>query len=175
VSERSTRFDRAAEGETPRSPGGRHLRMVVALAAMPYLTGCYEYAPVGSVSPGTGADLSVQVTDRGRIALEPQVGPEVRRINGRLLESSDTSLALSVRSVTTLRSNLSQPWSGERIAVSRNYISEIGARRLSKPRTAFMAGLLVAAAVAVSTIGIAGFGGGDASDQPGGGGEPGEQ
>jgi hypothetical protein len=120
-----------------------------------------------------GADISVGITDRGRVALSPGMGPGVRRISGRVLESTDTALVLSVTSVQYLETNVPGRWTGERVVIARDYISETGERHLSRSRSLIMAGLVLVAVIAASLIAIEGFGDDNAGDRPGGG-EPGQ-
>lgn len=101
------------------------------------------------------------------------MGPGVRRISGRVLESTDTALVLSVTSVQYLETNVPARWTGERVVIARDYISETGERRLSRSRSLIMAGLVLAAAIAASLIAIEGFGDDNPGDRPGGG-EPGQ-
>jgi hypothetical protein len=99
----------------------------------------------------------------------------VLAINGRVLESTDSALVLSVASVRYLGANAAGGnWTGERLVVGRDLVGEIGERRLSGSRTAIMAALVVAGAVAASFLGIIGFGSGDGGDRPGNG-DPGQQ
>lgn len=165
-----------ARGMPSRAVPARSLRasIAVVLLVLPQLAGCYRYVPVSSPATPVGADISVGITDRGRVALSTGMGPGVRRISGRVLESTDTALVLSVASVQYLDTNVPGRWTGERVVIARDYVSDIGERRLSRARSGIMAALLLVAVIAASLIAIEGFGDDSGSDRTGGG-EPGQQ
>jgi hypothetical protein len=121
-----------------------------------------------------GAMVSVSPTDRGRLELAPMMGSGVRRLDGRVLESTDSALVLAVTSVQLFGESEPGKWSGERVAVSRDFVSEVRERRHSRVRTGIMAGLTVVAAIAASSLAIKGFGSESGDNRPGGG-EPAQQ
>lgn len=136
---------------------------------VPQLTGCYHYVPAQSTALPAGADVSVGVTDRGRVALEEAVGPGVRSVEGRLLQRTDTSVVLSVNSVRYYDLGIAT-WEGERIEIGTAYISELRQRRLSQTRSLLAGALIAGALVAASFLAITGFGGSDVPSGPGDGG-----
>jgi hypothetical protein len=151
-----------ARGKTPRAVPVRTARAVLAaLFLVPQLTGCYTYVPLDSSARPVGTHVSVGITDRGRVALAPQVGPEVRRLNGRVLQNTDSALVLSVASVRYLEAAASERWTGERVQVSRDFLSEVAERRLSPGRTALAGGLFAAAVVVISAVSLTVLGGDD--------------
>jgi hypothetical protein len=89
-----------------------------------------------------------------------------------VLESTDTSLVLAVTSVESLGTSIPTRWTGERVTVSRDIVTDVRERRLSRSRTMIMAGILVAGAIAASLIAIAGFGSDPTPDRPPGENEP---
>jgi hypothetical protein len=152
----------------------RAIRATLALGLLiPQLTGCYHYVPVQSSDLPHGAEVSIGITDAGRMNLSERVGPGVRRIGGQVLATTDSTLVLSVRMVDYIDQNLTARWAGERLDLSRHIVREIQERRLSRSRSLFMAGLVAIATFAASKIAISGFGGERGSDRPGG--EPGQQ
>jgi len=152
----------------------RRLRASVAVGLLiPQLTGCYQYVPTSGSALSNGATVSVGVTDAGRAALSEHVGPGIRRIEGRVVSSTDSSLVLSVTAVDYIDRPVPAPWGGEQLVLSRNIVSEIREKRLSRTRSWLLAGVIAVAAVAVSQLAIDGFGGDVPSDKPGG--EPGQQ
>jgi hypothetical protein len=147
----------------------RRVRAAVAMVLLvPQLTGCFQYAPVQGVQVPTGAQVSVGLTDRGRVAMTEAVGPGVRSIEGQLLGQTDTSLVLSVSSVRYFDLGLAT-WAGERVEVGTDYIHDLRERRFSRTRT-WIAGAAVAGGlILASFIAIRGFGGDGGSDRPGNG------
>jgi len=162
-----------ARGASPRAATARRGRAGVALALLlaPQLAGCFHYAPVTATGRLPGAEVAVGITDRGREAMTPMVGAEVARINGRVVQSTDTALVLAVASVDHLR-GLPTRWAGESIAVKRDFISTVGERRLSRGRTAVVLGIVAVAVAVASRIAIEGFGTGGGDDRPPGGEPP---
>ena len=152
----------------------RSTRATVALVLLiPQLAGCYTYVPV-STSP-IGSTVSVEVTDRGRVALAESVGPGVRRLSGQVMQSSDSTVNLAVSSVQFLDVGAPVKWAGEPVAVSRDHVVVLREKRLSRTRSFLAAGLFTAAGVAMSMIAVRGFGGDDPSGKPGGGDGTGQQ
>lgn len=148
-----------AWGDTPRAVPARSVRASIAiLLLIPYLTGCFHYVPVNRSVVSNGTGVSVTITDRGRVALSERVGSGARRIDGQLVESTDTSVVLSVNSVDYIDASVSPLWTGQEVEIGRDFIGELRERRLSRPRTALMAGLVVVLAVVASTLAIRGFG-----------------
>jgi hypothetical protein len=147
----------------------RAVRASIALGLLiPQLTGCFHYVPVASGEMPHGIEVSVAVTDAGRVALSEQVGPGVRQIGGQVMATTDSSLVLSVRTVDYFDQNGPIRWAGERLDLSRQFVGEIRERRLSRTRSLVMAGLAAIAAVAATKLAITGFGGDPGSDLPGG-------
>jgi hypothetical protein len=152
----------------------RSTRATVALIVLiPQLAGCYTYVPV-STAP-LGSSVTVEVTDRGRVALTESVGPGVRRLSGQVTASNDSAVHMSVNTVQFLDVGTPVKWAGEPVTISRDYVVVLREKRLSRSRSFIAAGLFTAAGVAMSMIAIRGFGGDDPSGKPGDGGGGGQQ
>jgi hypothetical protein len=108
----------------------------------------------------------VGISDRGRVALSEPVGPGVRRIDGQVLEHTDTSMVLAVTSVQFLDLNVPMRWDGERVEVSRDFITDLRERRLSRSRSVIAAALVTAVVLVISLIAIRGFGGDEPVERP---------
>jgi hypothetical protein len=156
-----------ARGASPRAATARRGRAGVALALLlvPQLAGCFQYVGVPATGRPAGAEVAVGITDRGREVMTPLVGANVRRINGRVVSSSDTALVLAVTSVDHLRGEPDR-WGGENIAVPRDFISTVGERRLSRGRTAIVLGVAAVAVAVASRIALEGFGTGGGGERP---------
>jgi hypothetical protein len=141
-----------------RSPRGIPRRPVLAAVALvllvPQLTGCFQYVQVAGPAVPVGAEVTLGVTDRGRIALTEPVGPGVRRLSGRVLESTDTTLVLGVKTVEFLDLGVPVQWAGQPVRIAREHVTEVRERQLSRSRTYLAIGLSVAAVAALSLIGI---------------------
>src|SRR5215211_5212916 len=98
---------RSAQRARMYAPGARASRArplrvrasVALILTIVQLAGCYRYVPVSAAVMPVGAEVSLAVNDRGRVALSDAVGPGVRRMEGRVLENTDSSLVLAVMSV----------------------------------------------------------------------------
>lgn len=136
----------------------RARRRLVA-GAVWVLMGCYSYQPVVTdVSPGT--PVSCVLTDAGSLALGPLIGPTAARVDGRLIELSDTTLIVAVTAVRD-RSGEDTYWKGERVVLRRTDVASIRRERLSTVRTIGAVGVAVAiAALAVGLVAGAGGSGG---------------
>jgi hypothetical protein len=122
----------------------RAAKFVCLLSALLMGTGCYTYAPA-SGSPSAGTELAVVLTDRGRVALNARVGPEIDQLRGKLVSISDTSLTLSMSESVTLRGESSK-WTDEVVTMSREHVSSMRTKAFSRGRTSVIAGTFGAAA-----------------------------
>lgn len=156
-----------ARGRPPRVAPARALRASVAIVLLlPYLTGCYQHVPVSHTALSPGADVSVRLTDQGRVALSESLGPGVLDLGGRVAARTDSSVVLSVHSVRYADLGVPVRWAGERVEIAYPLIGNTRERRLSRTRTAVMAALVVAGVVASSFIAIRGFGGDPPPERP---------
>ncbi|MFL5577613.1 MAG: hypothetical protein ACJ79S_16785 [Gemmatimonadaceae bacterium] len=121
-------------------------------------TACHTYvpAPDGSVAPG--AVVLVRLTDRGAADVTSSVGPYARTIEGRLNSLTDSAVVVSVNEVTRANGG-EETWRGETVSVQRNGVAELAVPKVSRSRSALLAGGLLAGIVA---LGVA-FGGAGSS------------
>jgi hypothetical protein len=151
----------------PRTVPGRCVRATVALVILlPQLTGCFSYLPVGHTAPPVGSDVAFGVTDRGRVSLANTVGPGARRLTGRVVEATDSTLLLSVNTVEFIDLGIPVRWAGETVQIEREHIVEIRERRFSRTRTVIAMGIVAIGIVATTLIGLNAFGGETATERP---------
>jgi hypothetical protein len=157
VGEQYSREDGA--GSNARVVRRRPLRAAAALVLLlPYLTGCYTYAqPIVTPVP-VGSEVEVSVSEAGRTQLAELIGPGVRRVHGRVVETSDTSMVLSVSAVEHQGLGVPVSWAGQQVAISRDMTADVRVRTLSRSRSYIAAGLAVLGAALLSLIVIGGFG-----------------
>lgn len=135
-----------------RRPG-----LVCSLLAL-VVTGCYTLQPLTtSAAPANGARIALHLNDAGRVALGPSVGPEIDRLEGRLLGSDPEAYSIAVLHVYTLRGAV-QIWSGEQVRVGKDQVRSISERRLSKVRTVALGAAGVGGVSYVLSRGLLGFG-----------------
>jgi hypothetical protein len=112
-------------------------RFVVCLSLL-LATGCYTLQPVrGGVAPEAGTRVDVELNDAGRAALGPQIGPEVDRIDGTLLQQDSAGVMLAVKHIVGLNGSV-QVWSNETVRVEPSHIRNLSRRRFSPGRTAVL-------------------------------------
>jgi hypothetical protein len=131
------------------------------------LCACYVSTPLVTTAPQPGSRLLVQLTDQGTIDLAKYLGPGVTTVDGRLLQSHDSTLSLSVNAVT-LRSGDEQYWKGETVDLPLRSVAQIRERKVSVWRSGLLASAVVAGAAAIGGI-AAGGGNTGASSSSGAG------
>lgn len=113
------------------SYGGRALGLFVTATMA---GGCYAYRPLTSPAP-PGAIVSATLTDAGRVSIGRTVGEGARKLEGLVEAVDDTAYVLRMRSVTYLNGQ-TNGWTGERLSVSRQAMTDVRERRFSSKRTA---------------------------------------
>ena len=116
-------------------------RVPLGLLLLPLLAGCYVNRPYAELRPEPvpGTRLVIELTDPGRAAMAPQIGPDVSRVEGALVQRSDSQFVLGVAKVYGLYGTL-QKWEGERMAFPAAYVRRLYERRFSLGRTVAVAG-----------------------------------
>lgn len=143
---------------------------VTAIALTTLLAaGCHTYRPLVGVTPPEGTRVRLQLSDSGTTSLSSYLGPDVVEINGRILTADSDALTLSVSHIRT-RDGSEPFWKGESVTIQRSLIARTEEERLSKSRTAGVAGASLALVVSIAR----GFGLSGTNDgSRGGGGGPG--
>ena len=117
---------------------GRWARLPAISAAMlaaPLLLGsCYSLKPVTGPLPDPGSTVALDMNDAGRAALGTLIGPGVKRIEGKVLDSQEDSLLLGVSSITLLDGGY-QVWNGEEVRLQKGHVSSVYSRQLSMGRS----------------------------------------
>lgn len=136
----------------------RHLAPALCL-----LCACYESIPIslGNVAPGM--KLRVSLTDAGGDSLARYLGPGVERVDGKLIQKSDSTVSLSVSEIS-MRSGQDQYWKGEAVVLPRYSVATVQQRRIAKTRSILLGGALIAA---LSTLRLTGAIGGSNSNTHG--------
>ena len=149
----------------------RQLRAALAgVLLLPTVTGCYTYRPIWTGEPAPGSVITFGLTDRGRVALSDRLGPGARNVTGLLRSATDSEYVINVSRVTYIEGDRVAKWNGEQVDISRNDISGVAERQLSKSRSWLAAGVVAGALAMASAIVIKGTAGPDPSTKPTGGG-----
>jgi hypothetical protein len=149
----------------------RQIRAAFAGALLlPTLTGCYTYRPIWTGEPVPGSVITFGLTDRGRVALSDRLGPGARNVTGMLTSATDSAYIVSVSRVTYIDGDRVAKWNGEAVGVSRQDISGVAERQLSKSRSWLAAGIIAGALAVATAVVIKGTAGPDPNTKPIGGG-----
>lgn len=116
-----------------------------ALAAA--LTGCHAYLPPQDQVPVLGREIAIELNDRGRLLVVPQLGEAVLRVQGTLVASTDSTVTMSVSRTVQLQGS-SALWTGESVTISVTGVRGFRLREFSQKRSVAMA-VGVAGALAV--------------------------
>ena len=131
---------------------------VVALATA--LTGCHTYLPPQDQVPVTGREIAVELNDRGRLLVVPQLGEAVLRVHGTLVASTDSTVTISVSRTVQLQGS-SALWTGESVTIPVTGVRGFRLREFSQKRSVAMAvGVAGALAVVAPRLKIVGGGNG---------------
>lgn len=149
---------------------GKHVRLTssslgVGLFAIALCSGCYSLQPIVGPSPLLGSTISIGLNDAGRAILGGTMGPAIDEIEGRLVQQDSVGYTVAVASVRFLRGG-EQTWTGERVQVTRAFISEIKEKKFSRSRTAIISAVALASVAVFVTRAIIGSGQGDQSKAP---------
>ena len=113
------------------------------------LCGCYVNAPLVT-APEPGTELHVTLTDRGSVDLAQYLGRGVASVNGRLIQSDDSAVSVSVTQVVT-QSGDDQLWKGESVTIPRASIASVQHRKLSFWRSGIVGGAVAVAAFLIGS------------------------
>lgn len=120
-------------------------RGAVALLALG-LAGCYAHTPLYTL-PTPGTRVQLELNDRGRVALEQNVGPEAAQVEGIVTAVVDSQLVVAVHRVRPLYGREVR-WAGESVVFRPEHLRSMGERRYSRGRTFALAGVLASGTVA---------------------------
>ena len=129
-------------------------RIVVAVTLLAS-TGCYTMQPVSEQPFPLGITVELVINDAGRAALRPMMGPEVAKVQGRLVQKDSTGYTVAVTQLGLLRDG-TQVWSGERVSIKSEYVNSVAERRFSRGRTAVVTAAVLGVVAIVFTQSIKG-------------------
>jgi hypothetical protein len=139
-----------------------------ALAVLPLLAACYVEQPLLSPAPAPNTRVSLVLNDQGRYEAAPQIGPFAMRVEGAVLQATDSDYLVEVSDVIDIRGTRNK-WAGETVPLQRRYVAMAYERRLHRGRSYALVGAMAALFVsAVIKFDLFGFASGS-----GGGGPPG--
>jgi hypothetical protein len=119
------------------------------LVVMGLNTACYVDKPLAT-TPTAGQNVSLLVSDQGRVSLGPQLGAGVHVVEGRLASVEGDDFLVNVSRVRPLKGPPSN-WTGEQVRIRRGDVAVFQERRISKSRSLLVAGIAAGAVVLFAT------------------------
>ncbi|HEX6051016.1 MAG TPA: hypothetical protein VFZ21_17170 [Gemmatimonadaceae bacterium] len=140
--------------------------VALAVGVLHLCTACFSYVPVRS-APAPGAQVALEVTDEGRVALNEKIGPGVVRLEGTLAGVEGDELLVDATAATQFRGYISE-LGGVRVRLPQRYVTRIDERQFSRRRTLLVVGGVVAVVAGFFATKISGRST-PAEEEPGGG------
>src|SRR5687768_15934074 len=128
--------------------------VALAVGVLHVCTACYSYAPV-QTAPQPGAQVALEVTDEGRVALNDKVGPGVVRLEGTLAGVEGDELLVDASAVRQVRGYIPD-LGGVRVRLPQRYVTRMDERRFLRSRTLMVVGGIVAIVAAFFATKISG-------------------
>ncbi len=130
------------------------------------VTGCYSLHPVATgTAPEIGARIAVEVNDIGRAALGGSMGPEIDRIEGRMMEKDSSGYTIAVEQIYLMRGGM-QVWNNEKIRIGTDQVRGLFERRISRGRSIALGTAGAGALAFMLSRGLLGAGLGDPPSVP---------
>ena len=113
-----------------------------------------------------GTRVAITLTESGTTSMASQLGPGRVRLVGNVAAATDSSLILSLRTVTDRR-GIDETWTGEQVTVPMSAVAAVAEQRVSVGRSVGLA-LVIAVAAAVAGKLVSSGGSGSAPPVDGG-------
>lgn len=125
------------------------------------LAGCFRYVPVTESTSSITGEGRVILTEAGSAALQPQLGPNVREIDGAIVRLGADSVVMTVsQTTTTTRERFTQR--GTTVAIPRPLVQSVQKQTLARSRTIALAAISTAViSIALRAGTVFGFSGSD--------------
>lgn len=123
------------------------LSAFAALALVTPLGACFTYnqVPLGPAT-ATDIDVRVEINPNASNLIVSSVGPRVEQLEGRTVAADDTSLTMSVRTITRTAGS-EENWNGDAVRIPREAIARVERRHLDPIKTGLIAAGVVGAAI----------------------------
>jgi len=147
----------------------RRVIPVWVLLGLLLLPACYVERPVLEPVPAPERRISLVLNDQGRYEAAPQIGPLAMRVDGVVLQATDSDYLVRISEVVDVRGTRSL-WAGETVPLQRRYIAMAYERRFHRGRTYALVGtmavLFVSAVVKFNLFGFASGNGDGGPEKP---------
>ena len=131
------------------------MKKIIACLVGTLCVACQTYSsvPVTGVRPGN--DVRLTVTNDGSLAVAPTVGRDVAYVEGRVKSADTSGITLLVESVNR-GTDVSENVDTSTLRLVPSAVSTAQLRRLDKPKSFLVAGLIAAGAFIVAQGSVAG-------------------
>jgi len=140
--------------------------VAIVVGVLHLCTACYSYVPVRS-TPTPGAQVALEVTDEGRVALNDKIGPGVVRLEGTLAGVEGDEILVDASAAKQIQGYISE-LGGVRVRLPQRYVTRMDQRQLSRSKTLLVVGGIVAVVATFFAVKISGKST-PSGEEPGGG------
>jgi len=120
-------------------------------ALLSFGAACFQYRAASPAGLPAGAHAAVALTDSGAVLLAPTVGPRAARLEGRLVAAEPSAVTMAVSTIVRARDQ-AESWPRESVRVPMTAVRQFQVRRLDGPRSALLAGALLAGLVTTRAV-----------------------
>jgi hypothetical protein len=117
------------------------------VSATAFCAGCYTLQPAEGVAPKPGGEVAFRLSDRGRVAIAPTLGPNVSLVRGSLMRRDGDEYVVAM-SAAEFSSGGTRALSGDSTRIATADVTQLYVSRVSKPRS------IVAATLAAIALGV---------------------
>lgn len=134
----------------------RRFTALIGAASIALQTACYSYLPAPGGRPGPDTEVMLELTGEGTQALQPVLGPRIRRIEGRVQSTeADGATLMTVDQVTSF-DGVTLPFTGrDAVRVPSGMYLRADVRTLDKKRSWTAAGIIGTTFVVVVATALA--------------------
>ena len=153
----------SASAQVGRSGNSRRLTSGLCAGLLLLQLGCHTFLPLQELAPVSPSRVAVVLNDRGRALVGDRLGETIDRVEGVMIESSESAVTLQVSRTVSLQ-GWTAVWAGEEVVLPREGIRGFQARQFSRGRSTVLAMAAVVGLVVIWGVSLL----------VGGGGRPGE-
>ena len=114
-----------------------------AAASLLFNTACYSYLPPAGGTLVAGSELQIELTAEGSVTLQPELGPRIRLLEGRLRSTeSDGAALFDVDQLTSIDGTAALFTGRGAVRIPRSAIARADVRTLDRKRSWTVAGVM---------------------------------
>ena len=133
---------------------------------------CFAYRPASAAGVSAGTSVRIELTDGGRVSLEPMLGARVRSLTGQIQEIlRDSSAVVLIDQLQAMDGEM-LTWRRGRISIPLRDVASVEERRIDRKRTWSFAAIAGATFIGVIVTAIKRAGSSGSASGGRGGGPP---